>query len=108
MCRRKSSHARSIVSNQLSSLVLQGSIKTTALKASELERAFAKLVKASKLENKLLSLRRVNSMMKVEPACRKMLEVVRDNVEGIRRINLPSRLGDGAQMCRVELINKNK
>ena len=107
---RKSDNRKHLIENLASSLVLYEVIETTEAKAKEAKRHLERLI----ARNKALDLparRRILASFFDKNAAKKMIEVLipryQDKASGfIRTFRLKSRLGDNAEMMRLELIDK--
>lgn len=107
---RKSSHREAFISNMITSLFKHERIKTTADKAKEARRFAEKMITIAK-KNTLHARRLVNRSIKDEEALSKLFSVIAPrfserNGGYTRIINLLHRLGDGANMVYLELVDR--
>ncbi len=109
---RTGSHRSAMLANMACSLITEGRIKTTLPKAKGLRRFAEKLITQSKLGT-LHARRLVASKMRQPEAVQYLFDelapVFEDRAGGYTRIiKLGRRLGDGAEMCYIELVDTPK
>jgi large subunit ribosomal protein L17 len=105
---RTSGHKRAMFSNMLVSLFEYGSIKTTTPKAKELRRLSEKVItraKENSLHNKRLILRKLKNRDIVAKLFDEIAPFYKDVNGGYTRIiKLGNRMGDGAELSLIELV----
>lgn len=104
---RKNAYRKSLKRNLATSLILYEKITTTTAKAKETKSVVEKLINRSKTGD-LAARRRLLAYLFDEKATKKVLEVLvpryKNKKSGFVRIyKLGTRLGDGAQVCILEL-----
>jgi len=109
---RTGSHRSAMLANMACSLITEGRIKTTLPKAKGLRRFAEKLITQSK-KGTLHARRLVASKMRQPEAVQYLFDelapVFEDRAGGYTRIiKLGRRLGDGAEMCYIELVDTPK
>ena len=109
---RKAGHRKALLSNMASSLVLHKRIETTLAKAKALQQFVEPLVTKSKNDT-THSRRVVFSYLKQKEAVTELFRTVAPKVAerpgGYTRIlKTGFRLGDGAEMCIIELVDFNE
>lgn len=109
---RKSSHRKALMANMASSLIKHKRIQTTVAKAKALKTYVEPLITKSK-EDTTHSRRVVFSYLKDKEAVKEMFGViapkVADRPGGYTRVLHTSfRLGDGADMALIELVDFNE
>ena len=109
---RKSSHRKALMANMASSLIKHKRIQTTVAKAKALKNYVEPLITKSK-EDTTHSLRVVFSYLKDKEAVKEMFGViapkVADRPGGYTRVlHTGFRLGDGADMALIELVDFNE
>lgn len=126
---RTSAHRRAMLANMTTSLVMEERIKTTVVKAKELRKFVAKLIKLARkaAAGDLSSRRKIISILKIktgrEPyfgtkstkqdAVSKLIDEIVPRFEErnggyTRIIKMDRRLGDGAEMCLIELLSNSE
>ena len=109
---RKSAHRRALLNNLTISLIEHKRITTTVAKAKAL-RVFAEpLITRSKTDT-MHNRRVVFSYLQNKEAIKELFGVVGDKVAGrpggyLRIIKLPRRVGDGAELAMIELVDFNE
>jgi large subunit ribosomal protein L17 len=98
------------IRNMVTSLVLYEKIDTTKPKAKMLKSYIDKIISRSKKAD-LAAIRNLHKIFFDDNAVKKVIEVLvpryKDRTSGFTRTyNLKNRLGDNAEMMRVELIDK--
>ncbi|MCC8087892.1 MAG: 50S ribosomal protein L17 [Rikenellaceae bacterium] len=109
---RKTGHRKAILANMASSLILHKRINTTVAKAKALRMYVEPLITKSK-EDTTHSRRMVFSSLKnkfaVSELFREVAPRIADRPGGYTRIlKTGFRLGDGAEMCFIELVDFNE
>ena len=109
---RKSSHRKALMANMASSLIKHKRIQTTVAKAKALKNYVEPLITKSK-EDTTHSRRVVFSYLKDKEAVKEMFGViapkVADRPGGYTRVlHTGFRLGDGADMALIELVDFNE
>ena len=107
---RKPDQARALLSNLATSVLLYEKVRTTKKRAQVVRPIVDRIIAIGKRERKDLAIRRINSMVSDENACRKVLEVLKDRYKnrpsGFTRMTpLGMRQGDGAMLCEISLID---
>ena len=108
---RKAGHRKALLSNMASSLILHKRIETTVAKAKAVQQFVEPLVTRSK-EDTTHSRRVVFSYLKQKDAVTELFRTVAPKIAerpgGYTRIlKTGFRLGDGADMCIIELVDFN-
>ena len=108
---RKAGHRKALLSNMASSLILHKRIETTVAKATAVQQFVEPLVTKSK-EDTTHSRRVVFSYLKQKDAVTELFRTVAPKIAerpgGYTRIlKTGFRLGDGADMCIIELVDFN-
>lgn len=108
---RKAGHRKALLSNMASSLILHKRIETTVAKAKAVQQFVEPLVTKSK-EDTTHSRRVVFSYLKQKDAATELFRTVAPKIAerpgGYTRIlKTGFRLGDGADMCIIELVDFN-
>lgn len=108
---RQAGHRKSMLSNMACSLILHKRIKTTVAKAKALKMYVEPLITKSKVDS-THSRRTVFSSLKQKEAVtelfREISPKIADRPGGYTRIlKTGFRLGDGAEMCFIELVDFN-
>ena len=106
---RTRAHKKAMFSNMMVSFFQNGKIKTTTAKAKELRRLSEKIITRAR-ENTLHNKRIVLSKVKDRDIVAKLFDEIApryQNVNGgyTRIIKLGSRMGDGAELSLIELVN---
>lgn len=107
---RKIAHRRSMLRNLTTSLVLYEKIDTTLQKAKETRSIFESIISDAKPAD-LKSYKKISSYLFDINASKKVRDELvpryKDRDSGfVRLYHLPNRLGDNAQMVRLELIDR--
>ncbi len=109
---RDKEHRKALISNLMTSLFRYERIKTTVPKAKELRRFAEKMITRAK-ENNLHNKRIVMKRIKDRDVVAKLFDEIAPrykNVNGgyTRIIKADKRLGDGAEMAYIELVEVKK
>lgn len=107
---RKPDQARSLLKNLATSILLYERVRTTKKRAQVVRGVVDRIIAIGKSERKDLAIRRINTMVLDQNACRKVLEVLVPRYatrrSGFTRITpLGAREGDGAMFCEISLID---
>lgn len=107
---RKPDQARSLLKNLATSILLYERVRTTKKRAQVVRGIVDRIITIGKSERKDLAIRRINTMVLDDNACRKVIEVLVDRYanrrSGFTRITpLGAREGDGAMFCEISLID---
>lgn len=107
---RKPDQARSLLKNLATSILLYERVRTTKKRAQVVRGIVDRIITIGKSERKDLAIRRINTMVLDDNACRKVLEVLvaryANRRSGFTRITpLGARQGDGAMFCEISLID---
>lgn len=99
---------RILLKNLATSLIIHEKIETTQAKAKALKSFVEKLIVASKGDNKLVAIRRVNAMVDDEKSAKKLIDTLckryENKTSGFTRITkLGFRAGDAAPIVSIEL-----
>lgn len=109
---RTGSHRSAMLANMACSLITEGRIKTTLPKAKGLRRFAEKLITQSKkgtLHARRLAASKMRQPEAVQYLFDELAPVFEDRAGGYTRIiKLGRRLGDGAEMCYIELVDTPK
>ena len=107
---RSSAHRRSMLANMVSSLFLNGEIRTTVVKAKEARRFAERLItigKKADLHHRRLAVARLRD----KTAVKKLFDEIAPSYAGrdggyTRIYKLGTRIGDGAEMCILQLVSE--
>ena len=107
---RSSAHRRSMLANMVSSLFLNGEIRTTVVKAKEARRFAERLItigKKADLHHRRLAVARLCD----KTAVKKLFDEIAPSYAGrdggyTRIYKLGTRIGDGAEMCILQLVSE--
>lgn len=107
---RKIAHRRSMLRNLTTSLVLYEKVDTTLQKAKEAKSIFESIISSAKSAD-LKSYKKISSYLFDINASRKVRDELVPRYKNrhsgfVRLYHLPNRLGDNAQMARLELIDR--
>lgn len=107
---RKPDQARSLLKNLATSIILYERVRTTKKRAQVVRGLVDRIIAVGKSTRKDLAIRRINTMVLDQNACRKVLEVLvqryADRRSGFTRITpLGARAGDGAMFCEIALVD---
>ena len=107
---RKPSQARSILKNLATSILLYERVRTTKKRAQVVRSLVDKIITIAKKNRTDLAIRRINTIVMDENACKKIFEVLKpryaDRTSGFTRIEaVGMRGGDGALLCEISLID---
>lgn len=105
---RSGAHRKAMMANMVSSLFEHGQIKTTLVKAKELRRFADKMITLGK-KGDLHRRRLAISKMRNKDAVKKLFDEIAPgfaerNGGYTRIIKLGNRIGDGAEMCLIQLV----
>ena len=104
---RSGAHRRSMLANMVSSLFLNGEIRTTLVKAKEARRFAERLITLGKkgdLHHRRLAVARLRDKDAVKLLFAEIAPRYADRMGGYTRIyKLGTRIGDGAEMCILQL-----
>jgi len=106
--RRRPDHVRNLLANQVVSLILEGRIKTTVAKAKASRRLAEKMMTLAKkgtLAHRRLAIARLHHLRAVRKLFADLAPHYLDRQGGYTRItHLGQRIGDAADMCRLEWV----
>lgn len=107
---RKTAHRKSMMRNLVTSLFLYEKVDTTLQKAKEISRIAQRLIFVAKTES-LSSYKKLTSYLFDLNASRKVRDELVKRYEDrnsgfVKLYHLPNRLGDNAEMARVELVDR--
>ena len=107
---RKSSHREAFISNMITSLFKHERVKTTLDKAREARRFAEKIITIAK-KNTLHARRLINRRIKDEEVLSKLFSIIGPRYAArnggyTRLLNIEHRLGDGADMVYLELVDR--
>lgn len=105
---RSGAHRRSMLANMVSSLFMNGEIRTTVVKAKEARRFAERLItigKKADLHHRRLAVARLRD----KTAVKKLFDEIAPSYAGrdggyTRIYKLGTRIGDGAEMCILQLV----
>lgn len=108
----KRKHRKALFRNLLTSFFEKGEIKTTLAKAKAVQPQAEKLITLARKKN-LASHRRILAILTKKRVYRKLIEETLPSFENIssgytRIVKLGPRLGDKAEMARLELVEVKK
>ena len=109
---RYGSHRKAMLANMVASLFLNGSIQTTVTRAKELRRVAEKLITRAK-GGSVHDIRLVFSRMPHKQAATKLFQEIAPKFASFdkggytRIIKTGTRLGDGAEMAVIELVERD-
>lgn len=108
---RTSAHRKAMLANMVSSLIQEGTIKTTVVKAKEARRFADRMVTLGK-KGTLHHRRLAVSYLRDKAAVKKLFDEIAPSFEGrpggyTRIIRLGFRQGDSAEMCMLQLTNSD-
>ena len=107
---RSGAHRRSMLANMVSSLFMNGEIRTTVVKAKEARRFAERLItigKKADLHHRRLAVARLRD----KTAVKKLFDEIAPSYAGrdggyTRIYKLGTRIGDGAEMCLLQLVSE--
>lgn len=107
---QKPAHAKMLVRNLVTSLLLHENIRTTRSRADRVRPLIDRLITVAKTKTPSLAIRAINRVVTDKNACRKVMEVLRDRYKTrssgmTRMVAVGSRRGDGAMLVDVSLID---
>lgn len=105
---RRSGHIKSLLANQVSSLILDGRIETTVTKAKEARRLADRMVtlgKSGTLHHRRLAISRLHNVTAVHKLFAEIAPGFMERAGGYTRIiRLGTRTGDAAETCYLEWV----
>ena len=105
---RSSAHRRSMLANMVSSLFLHGEIRTTLVKAKQARRFAERMITLGKkgdLHRRRLAVARLRDKDAVKLLFDEIAPSYAERNGGYTRIyKLGARIGDGAEMCILQLV----
>ena len=107
---RSGAHRRSMLANMVSSLFMNGEIRTTVVKAKEARRFAERMItigKKADLHHRRLAVARLRD----KTAVKKLFDEIAPSYAGrdggyTRIYKLGTRIGDGAEMCILQLVSE--
>ena len=107
---RSGAHRRAMLANMVSSLFMNGEIRTTVVKAKEARRFAERLItigKKADLHHRRLAVARLRD----KTAVKKLFDEIAPSYAGrdggyTRIYKLGTRIGDGAEMCILQLVSE--
>ena len=108
--RRTPSHRKALLKNLAISLILHERIETTVAKAKELRRVVERMITLGK-RGDIASRRRAFALLRHEPSVAKLFSTFSDRYKArnggyTRIIKFRKRMGDGAELAFIELIDR--
>ncbi len=108
--RRTTSHRKALLKNLAISLILNERIETTLAKAKELRRVVERMITLGK-RGDLASRRRAFAVLRHEPSVAKLFSTFADRYKArnggyTRIIKFRKRMGDGADLSFIELVDR--
>ena len=107
---RSGAHRRSMLANMVSSLFMNGEIRTTLVKAKEARRFAERLItlgKKADLHHRRLAAARLRDKDAVKKLFNEIAPSYAGRDGGYTRIyKLGSRIGDGAEMCILQMVSE--
>ncbi len=108
--RRTTSHRKALLKNLAIALIVNERIETTVAKAKELRRIVERMITLGK-KGDLASRRRAFSMLRHEPSVAKLFSTFADRYKTrnggyTRIIKFRKRMGDGAELSYIELVDR--
>ena len=107
---RSGAHRRSMLANMVSSLFMNGEIRTTVVKAKEARRFAERLItigKKADLHHRRLAVARLRDKTAVKKLFDELAPSYAGRDGGYTRIyKLGTRIGDGAEMCILQLVTE--
>lgn len=108
---RKPAHVKALLANQVSSLILEGRIRTTVTKAKETRRLAEKMITLGKkgtLHDRRRAISKIGNKEAVKVLFAEVAPKFMDRDGGYTRIiRLGFRRGDAAEMCYLELVQES-
>ena len=107
---RSGAHRRSMLANMVSSLFMNGEIRTTLVKAKEARRFAERLITLGKKAD-LHHRRRAAARLRDKDAVKKLFNEIAPSYAGrdggyTRIYKLGTRIGDGAEMCILQMVTE--
>ncbi|MFH0769879.1 MAG: 50S ribosomal protein L17 [Candidatus Peregrinibacteria bacterium] len=107
---QKPAHAKMLLRNLVTSLLLYENIRTTRSRADVVRPVIDRIITVAKSKTPSVAIRRINRIVTDKNACRKVMEVLRDRYKArssgmTRMVPVGSRKGDGAMLVDVSLID---
>ena len=107
---RTGAHRRSMLANMVSSLFMNGEIRTTLVKAKEARRFAERLItlgKKADLHHRRLAAARLRDKDAVKKLFNEIAPSYAGRDGGYTRIHkLGTRIGDGAEMCILQMVSE--
>ncbi len=107
---RSGAHRRSMLANMVSSLFMNGEIRTTLVKAKEARRFAERLItlgKKADLHHRRLAAARLRDKDAVKKLFNEIAPSYAGRDGGYTRIyKLGTRIGDGAEMCILQMVSE--
>ena len=107
---RSGAHRRSMLANMVSSLFMNGEIRTTLVKAKEARRFAERLItlgKKADLHHRRLAAARLRDKDAVKKLFNELAPSYAGRDGGYTRIyKLGTRIGDGAEMCILQMVTE--
>lgn len=108
--RRTTSHRKALLKNLAIALIVHERIETTVAKAKELRRIVERMITLGK-RGDLASRRRAFSVLRHEPSVAKLFSTFADRYKTrnggyTRIIKFRKRMGDGAELSYIELVDR--
>ncbi len=108
--KRTTSHRKALLKNLAISLILNERIETTVAKAKELRRIVERMITLGK-KGDLAARRRAFAVLRHEPSVAKLFKVFADRYKTrnggyTRIIKFRKRMGDGADLSFIELVDR--
>ena len=103
------SRKKLMLTNMVTSLILNDKIKTTRARAKALQPLVEKIINDAKKPNKVMAIRNASATLHSEVASKKLIEELVKRYQGrpsgyTRIVKLGHRAGDAAPMVQIELI----
>lgn len=109
---RTDSHRRSLLSNQVCSLILTKKISTTLVKAKETKRIAEKMVtlaKSGTLHDRRRAISKLHNVDAVKVLFDEIAPIFKDRKGGYTRIiQLGKRIGDAAEICILQWVESSE
>ena len=108
--RHKPAHSRSLQRNLVTSVLLYESVRTTKKRALVVRPMVDRLITVAKTKTPHVAIRHINQYVTHKNASRKIMEVLKERYAKrssgfTRMIPVGSRLGDGAELVTLELVD---
>ncbi len=110
--RQKPAYARSMLRNLVTSIFLYETVRTNKKRAQVVRPMVEKLITVAKTKTPHVAIREINRVVMDKNASRKLMEVLKPRYatrsSGYTRITaLGSRIGDGAELVTLELMDRD-